>query len=44
MAKIVKIAPSVLSADFAKMGEEIASVKSADMIHMECSVLVWNLV
>lgn len=35
MAKIVKIAPSVLSADFAKMGEEIASVKSADMIHMD---------
>lgn len=37
MAKIVKIAPSVLSADFARMGEEVASIEraGADIIHMD---------
>jgi len=32
---MIKIAPSVLSADFAKLGKEINSVKSADYIHFD---------
>ncbi len=37
MAKSVKIAPSVLSADFSAMGEEIKSVEKAgaDIIHLD---------
>ena len=37
MAKSVKIAPSVLSADFSEMGEEIKSVEKAgaDIIHLD---------
>lgn len=37
MGKSIKVAPSVLSADFARMGEEIKSVElaGADMIHMD---------
>ena len=31
----IKIAPSVLSADFARLGEELAAVSSADMIHFD---------
>ena len=31
----IKIAPSVLSADFARLGDELASVSSADMIHFD---------
>ena len=36
MSKI-KIAPSILSADFSKMGEEIADIteKGADVIHLD---------
>ena len=33
--KNVKIAPSVLSADFSKMGEEIESVNTSDLIHLD---------
>ena len=29
------IAPSILSADFAKLGEEIASVSAADWLHVD---------
>ena len=38
-AKITKIAPSILSADFSKMGEEVCSLEKsgADMIH--CDVM-----
>jgi len=32
---MVKIAPSILSADFAKLGEEIQSVRSADYLHFD---------
>ena len=32
---MLKIAPSILSADFAKLGEDILSVSSADMIHFD---------
>ena len=37
MERRIKVAPSVLSADFARMGEEIKSVElaGADMIHMD---------
>lgn len=37
MTKNIKIAPSVLSADFSKMGEEIADVErgGADMLHLD---------
>lgn len=37
--KIIKIAPSILSADFSKMGEEVATLKSAgaDLVH--CDVM-----
>ena len=37
MERSIKIAPSVLSADFAKMGEEIKSVENAgaDIIHLD---------
>ena len=37
MERSIKIAPSVLSADFAKMGEEIKSVEKAgaDIIHLD---------
>lgn len=34
---MIKIAPSILSADFSKMGEEIEKIKSADLIH--CDVM-----
>jgi len=34
---MIKIAPSILSADFAKMGDAVRAVKSADMIH--CDVM-----
>ena len=32
---MVKIAPSILSADFSKLGEEIISVESADYLHFD---------
>lgn len=32
---MIKIAPSILSADFTKLGEEIDSVKSADYLHFD---------
>ena len=32
---MVKIAPSILSADFAKLGEEIHSVKTGDLLHFD---------
>jgi len=32
---MVKIAPSILSADFTKLGDEINSVKSADYLHFD---------
>ena len=37
MERSIKVAPSVLSADFARMGEEIKNVElaGADMIHMD---------
>lgn len=31
----IKVAPSVLSADFTRLGEELADVSSADMIHYD---------
>lgn len=31
----MKIAPSILSADFKKLGEEVLSVSSADMLHLD---------
>ena len=42
---MIKIAPSMLSADFAKLGEEIDSVKSADYLHFDVmdGVFVPNL-
>ena len=47
MERSIKVAPSVLSADFARMGEEIKSVElaGADMIHMDVmdSVFVPNI-
>ncbi len=37
MAKVIKIAPSILSADFARLGEEIRAVEKAgcDYIHID---------
>ena len=32
---MIKIAPSILSADFAKLGEDINSVKTADILHFD---------
>ena len=32
---MIKVSPSVLAADFAKLGEEIDSVKSADYLHFD---------
>ena len=32
---MVKIAPSILSADFAKLGEDIGTVKTADFLHFD---------
>lgn len=32
---MVKIAPSILSADFTKLGEEIGSIGSADLLHFD---------
>lgn len=32
---MVKIAPSILSADFAKLGEDIRSIESADLLHFD---------
>jgi len=32
---VIKIAPSILSADFTKLGEEIKSVESADYLHFD---------
>ena len=32
---MIKIAPSILSADFSKLGEEILSVESADYLHFD---------
>lgn len=32
---MIKIAPSILSADFSKLGEEIMSVSSADYLHFD---------
>jgi ribulose-phosphate 3-epimerase len=34
-SQIIKIAPSILSADFTKLGEEITSVRSADYLHFD---------
>jgi len=33
--QMVKIAPSILAADFAKLGEEIESIKNADYVHFD---------
>ena len=33
--KLIKIAPSILSADFSKLGEEIKLLESADYIHID---------
>jgi len=37
MTQNVKISPSILSADFAKLGEEVAAIDAAgaDMIHVD---------
>src|SRR5579862_1051094 len=37
MAKPVRVAPSILSADFARLGEEVAAISAAgaDMIHVD---------
>ncbi len=35
MIAVIKIAPSILSADFARLGEEIASIPSADYLHFD---------
>ena len=32
---MIKIAPSILAADFAKLGEEIAGVETADYLHLD---------
>ena len=32
---MVKIAPSILSADFARLGEEVARVECADWLHVD---------
>lgn len=32
---MIKIAPSILSADFTKLGEDISSVKTADLLHFD---------
>ena len=32
---MVKIAPSILSADFTKLGQEVASVRSGDLLHFD---------
>lgn len=32
---MIKISPSILSADFARLGDEIESIKSADMLHFD---------
>ena len=32
---MIKIAPSILSADFAKLGQEVQRVKSADWLHVD---------
>lgn len=32
---MIKIAPSILSADFSRLGEDIKSVESADMLHFD---------
>lgn len=32
---MIKIAPSILAADFTRLGEEIASIKTADMLHFD---------
>lgn len=32
---MIKIAPSILSADFARLGEEIESIRSADYLHFD---------
>lgn len=35
MSKLIKIAPSILSADFTKLGQDIKSVESADYLHFD---------
>ncbi|MCL2226591.1 MAG: ribulose-phosphate 3-epimerase [Oscillospiraceae bacterium] len=42
---MIKVAPSILSADYTKLGEEINSVKSADYLHFDVmdGVFVSNL-
>src|SRR6056297_2010692 len=35
MIYMIKIAPSILSADFSRLKEEITSVKSAEYIHLD---------
>lgn len=32
---MIKIAPSILSADFTRLGEELDAIKSADMVHFD---------
>ena len=32
---MIKIAPSILSADFARLGEDITSIRTADMLHFD---------
>lgn len=35
MISLIKIAPSILSADFTKLGEDILSIKDADYLHFD---------
>lgn len=35
MTSMIKIAPSIISADFAKLGEEVQSISSAEYIHFD---------
>ena len=32
----MQIAPSILSSDFARLNEEIESIKNCDMVHIDC--------
>lgn len=38
MLEEIKIAPSVLSADFSRLGEEVADIATADYVHYD----VWT--
>ena len=32
---MIQIAPSILSADFARLGEDLDAIESADMVHFD---------